>query len=147
MFIFEIFGPPIPQQQTRFTCAGGRPRTWDPSKKDKEHIQWQIKPLAPKEPLKCPIELAITFFLAIPKATSSKTRLAMINRVILPNIRPDIDNLAYIITNALKGIVYDDDRQVCVQRLYKVYGEEPKTVITVREILQSQKVGIDADDI
>jgi len=147
MYIFEIHGNPVPQQQTRFTCVGNKPHTWDPSKKDKEMIQWQIKPYAPKEPILGPVELSITFFLPIPKKTSSKNRQAMINRVILPNVKPDEDNLAYLITNALKKIVYDDDKQVCAKHVYKFYGEEPKTVIKVRPILQVQEVGYHAADI
>lgn len=146
MYIFEIHGAPIPQKQTRFTCAGGYPRAYDPSSKDKERIQWQIRPFAPPEPLKGPIELSLTFFLPIPKSTSSKKRLAMINRVILPCVKPDEDNLAYIVTNALKKIVYDDDNQVCAKHVYKFYGVDPKTVIRVRPILQAQQVGLNEND-
>lgn len=146
MYLFEIHGAPIPQKQTRFTCENGYPRAYDPSSKDKERIQWQIKPYAPKEPLKGPIELSITFFLPIPKSTSSKNRTAMINRVILPCKKPDEDNLAYIVTNALKKIVYEDDSQVCAKHVYKLYGVEPKTVIRVREILQVQAVGLHETD-
>lgn len=146
MYIFEIHGAPIPQKQTRFTCAGGYPRAYDPSSKDKERIQWQIKPFAPEEPLKGPIELSITFFLPIPKSTSSKNRLAMINRVILPCVKPDEDNLAYIVTNALKKIVYEDDNQVCAKHVYKFYGVDPKTIIRVRPILQVQQVGLHEND-
>jgi Holliday junction resolvase RusA-like endonuclease len=147
MFIFEIHGAPIPQKQTRCTCIGGVPRLYDPGKKEKEQIQWQIRPYAPKEPLKGPIELTMTFFMPIPKSTSSKGRKAMINRVILPVVKPDADNLAYLITNALKKIVYEDDKQICASHVYKFYGEEPKTVIKVREILQLDPLGYHAVDL
>jgi len=142
MYLFEIHGVPIPQKQTRFTCAGGYPRAYDPSKKDLQQIQWQIKPFAPPEPLKGPVELSLTFFLTIPKATSSKLRRQMVNRVVLPNVKPDEDNLAYLITNALKKIVYEDDKQICVKHVYKFYGEQPKTIIKVRPILQAEEVGV-----
>lgn len=147
MFLFEIHGNPIPQQQTRFSCRGGYPRTWNPSSKDQERIQWQIRPYAPQEPLKGPVELTITFFLPIPKSTSSKKKIAMANRVILPCVKPDEDNLAYLITNALKKIVYEDDNQICAKHVYKYYGLDPKTVIRVRPILQSQEVGLHEGDI
>lgn len=142
MFMFELYGPLVVQKQTRFRCINGIPIGYDPSKKDLEHIRWQIKPFAPKEPLCCPVELTIAFYFPIPKATSNVKRLAMINQVILPDVRPDEDNLAYIVTNALKNIVYDDDKRVCAKHVYKFYGKEPKTVIKVRPILQSQQVGI-----
>lgn len=144
MFHFEIHGTPVPQKQTR-TSHG---RFYDPSKQDKERIQWHVKPFAPDSPLLCPVELTIAFFLPIPKAASKSLRLQMVNRVVLPSKKPDEDNLAYLITNALKGIVYNDDAQVCAKHVYKFYGLEPKTVIRVRPILQAQPLGYnDANDI
>ena len=138
MFQFEIFGPLCPQKQTQWTRTG---HSYDPSKKDKERMQWQIRPTAPKEPLCGPVELSLTFFFPIPKGTSKAKRTQMLNRVILPDKRPDADNLAYLVTNALKGIVYDDDSRVCVEHIYKFYGEEAKTVVQVRPILQAEPLG------
>lgn len=138
MFIFEIHGNPVPQQQTRF--ANGM--TYNPSKKDEEFIRWQIKPFAPTTPLSCPVELTLIFFLPIPKATSRIKRQQMINRTLLPSMRPDVDNLAYLVTNSLKKLVYDDDSRVCACHIYKFYGEEPKTVIKVRPIRTFEEMGI-----
>ena len=144
MFTFEIHGNPVPQKQTRVSNG----RFYDPSKKDKERVQWYIKPFAPTTPLDSAVELTIAFFLPIPKSASKALRSQMINRVILPSKKPDEDNLAYLITNALKGIVYIDDAQVCAKHVYKFYGIEPKTVIRVRPILQAQPLGYhDANDI
>jgi Holliday junction resolvase RusA-like endonuclease len=148
VFIFEIHGAPVPQKQTRFSCIHNKPHTWDPSKKDKQQIQWQIKPFAPSIPLSGPIELTIAFFLPIPKSTSKAKRQQMLNRVILPDIRPDEDNLAYLVTNALKEIVYHDDKQICAKHVYKFYGAEGKTIIKVRPILQAEELGYrNADDL
>jgi Holliday junction resolvase RusA-like endonuclease len=143
MYIFQVHGIPPVQKQTRFSCKGGYPRTYDPSKKDKERIRWQIIPFAPEKPLEQAVELTIAFFLPIPKSATRLRRTQMINRVILPDVRPDEDNLAYIVTNALKGIVYDDDSRVCAKHVYKFYGQDPKTIIKVRPILQMEKVGLD----
>lgn len=148
MLQFQVHGIPFPQKQTRFTCSCGKGRCYDPSSKEKEIIRWQIKPFAPEKPLDSAVELTIAFFLPIPKRTSKAVRKQMINRVILPDKRPDDDNLSYLVTNALKGIVYDDDKRICVRHIYKFYGTDPKTVIRVRPILQSEPLGYrDADDI
>jgi Holliday junction resolvase RusA-like endonuclease len=141
MYIFEIYGNPIAQKQTRFTCKCGQGHCYNPSQHDQEQIQWQIRPYAPKDPICGPVCLEITFFLPIPKNTSATRRRQMINRVILPVVKPDEDNLAYLITNSLKKIVYEDDNQVCEKHVYKFYGEEPKTVIKVRPISQMERVG------
>ena len=86
------------------------------------------------------------FVVPIPKSVSAKVRQQMINRVLLPTKKPDEDNLAYIVTNAMEGIVYVDDCQVCAKHVYKVYGPEPKTVITVRPILTMERVGLDLNE-
>lgn len=139
MFIFNVHGVPSVQKQTKFFRCGDGVRTYDPSAKDKEYIQWQVRPFMGESPLACAIEMFITFFLPIPKSTSGIRRKQMENRVILPVKRPDIDNLAYIVTNALKGIVYQDDSQVCSMHLYKFYDKDPRTVIKVRPILQLEQ--------
>jgi Holliday junction resolvase RusA-like endonuclease len=141
MFQFSIPGIPVPQKQTRFACSCGRGHCYDPSAKDKQRIQWQIKPFAPIEPFTGPVEMTIVFFLPIPKGTSSANRAKMLNRTILPNKRPDEDNLAYLVTNALKEIVYADDKQICAKHVYKFYGEEPKTIIQIVPLLQNDPLG------
>ncbi len=130
MFVFEIHSIPRPQKQT---CLG-RHGCYDPSRMTKKHIQWQISPHAPKELLQGPIEMHLTFYMPIPVAKKGIERQAMIKNILKHHIRPDIDNLAYIVTNAMKGIVYKDDSQICILRLEKLYGEQPKTVIKVMEV-------------
>ncbi len=148
MFQFEIHAPLAAQKQTRWTCQCHKGHAYDPSKKEKESIQWQIKPFAPEVPIAGPVELTLVFFFPIPKGTSKALRTQMLNRVILPDKKPDEDNLAYLVTNALKQIVYDDDRRVCVKHVYKFYGPEAKTIIRVRPILQAEPLGYrSADDL
>jgi Holliday junction resolvase RusA-like endonuclease len=131
VILFEIHGDPVPQKQTRFCKQGDSIRAYDPSNRDKEMIQWQIKAFAPVEPLSCPVSLDITFFLPIPKSTSAAKKRQMLNQIILPICKPDVDNLAYILTNAMKKMFYKDDSQVVCQTVRKFYGSEPKTIIKV----------------
>lgn len=135
MFIFEIHSTPRPQKQTlQGMSFGGKKQFYDPSRMNKKMIQWQVQPHAPKELLQGPIEMHLTFYLPIPKHIKGTERQAMNNNAAKHYKRPDIDNLAYIVTNALKGIVYKDDSQICIMRLEKMYGEQPKTVIKVMEV-------------
>jgi Holliday junction resolvase RusA-like endonuclease len=142
MFRFVLSGNPIPQQQTRFSCRGGFPRAYDPSKKDLEMIRWQIRPFAPSEIILGPVSLTLIFFMPIPKSTSRARRDMMSRRIILPVVRPDEDNLAYIVTNALKDLVYKDDSQVCEKHVYKVYDPMPRTEIIVKAIQTAEKYGL-----
>jgi len=134
---FEVFGNPLPQQY-----KVGRGRIYNANATWKEQVRWQIKPTAPEEPLTGPIELTTVFFLKIPKSVTRKTREQMINRVILPSHKPDASNLDYLVENALTGLVYVDDSQVCAKHVYKFYGTVPKTVIKVRPIWTFTEVGL-----
>ena len=130
MLIFEIHSIPRPQKQTQF----GKHRAYDPSKQYKQAIQWQIRPHAPKDPLTGALHVDMTFYLPIPKGTSKILSRQMINGTALPYKRPDLDNLAYIVTNAMKEIIYEDDSQIVDLILTKRYAETPKTVIKVIEL-------------
>ena len=48
--------------------------------------------------------------------------------------RPDCDNLAKSILDALNGIAYDDDSQICSLSVFKFYGDEPRVEISLGEI-------------
>lgn len=134
MLSFEILHPPTVQKQTRFFRRGDSFRAYDPSKADKEFIQEQIRPFAPETLFTGPVSLSLVFFRAIPKSTSAKRRKMMVDYKILPTTRPDIDNYAYLVTNALTGIVYEDDSLVCTLICHKFYSERPRTHIFVQEI-------------
>ena len=127
LIIFEILGKPVPQKQTQFF----RGHAYDPSKKIKNMLQWQIASYAPKEPLSGPIILDIAFFFPIPASTSGVKRRQMLNGVLQHTIRPDIDNCAYLITNAMKKIIYNDDSQIVELYLHKRYGEIAKTCVKI----------------
>ena len=130
MFIYEIHTTPKPQKQTLL----GRHGCYDPSKQTKKAIQWQISPNAPKEPLRGAIEVHLTFHMPIPKDIRGVERQKMVNNACKHIKRPDLDNLAYIVVNAMKGIIYHDDSQICRMVFEKVYSETPKTVIKVCEV-------------
>ncbi len=134
MIIFEIHTTPVPQKQTRFAFRHGRGIGIDPSKQDKETIQWHIRPYAPAEPYQGPVQLDITFYMPIPKGTPKLKTKQMINQTMYPIKRPDIDNLSYLVVNAMKGIIYEDDSQIVDLNLHKRYGETPKTVVKVIQL-------------
>lgn len=146
MILFELHSNPIPQKQTRFFRCGDAIRTYDPCAKEKEQMQWQIKAYAPDKPLDCPLKIDLTFYLPIPKSTSGTRKRQMLNQVILPVKKPDIDNLAYLITNAMKKIVYNDDSQIVDLYIHKRYGDQPRTVVKVIPIFNLEQTRADVCD-
>lgn len=139
MIQFELYGPPRPQKQTR---RGDHGLFYNPSSKEQEQIQWEARPHAPNQPFGCPVHLDLTFIFTPSLGTSGIRKRQMISGVIHHIKRPDIDNLAYLVTNSLKSLFYVDDSQITEMRLSKRYGETAKTIV---KIIPLTVGGVDED--
>lgn len=53
--------------------------------------------------------------------------------------RPDCDNIAKAILDALNGLAYKDDKQITYLSIEKLYGEENKIEVDLEEICEYQK--------
>jgi Holliday junction resolvase RusA-like endonuclease len=125
---------PSPQKQTRFAFIGGKPRAYNPSNKEIAVVQWQLKAHAPAEPMRGSLEVHYSFFLPIPKSTPKIQRKQMLSGLICHMKRPDVSNLAYLVENAMKGIIYNDDSQIRKFSAEKVYSDDPRIVVKVIEL-------------
>lgn len=72
-----------------------------------------------------PVRVAIYAIYAVPKSTSKRKREAMLCAQIQPTKKPDCDNIAKIICDALNEIAYIDDKQIVRLVVEKGYGEKP----------------------
>lgn len=75
----------------------------------------------------------LVFGIPIPKSTSkSKTEL-MANGTIRPLKKPDVDNLAKAVMDALNDVAWVDDSQVVRVSIYKEYAKEPYVYIYIHD--------------
>ena len=73
----------------------------------------------------------------IPKSTSKKRRLLMEAREELPCKKPDADNIAKVICDALNKVAYGDDTQICSLKVDKRYtraDEEASVLVCIKNI-------------
>ena len=78
--------------------------------------------------------LNIRIIRSVPSSWSGKRRHQAINGQILPIRRPDLSNFIKGIEDGMNGEVYTDDARICTSHTAKVYGAEPKTIITVQTL-------------
>lgn len=78
-----------------------------------------------------PVSVLIWAYYQIPKSVSKKTRLAMQMDDIRPSKKPDCDNIAKIICDALNGLAYYDDSQICELTVFKHYSETPRVEVKI----------------
>ena len=77
-----------------------------------------------------PVVMAITAYYSIPKSTTKKDRERMINNELFPTKKPDADNIAKVVCDALNGVAYYDDTQVVNLMIKKKYTQfEPRLTI------------------
>jgi len=85
-----------------------------------------------KEPSQRPISAKIEIELRPPESLSHKKFRTFIGK---PHIhRPDADNIAKAILDALNGLAYKDDNQVFELYIRKRYGEEDRIVVILEEV-------------
>lgn len=78
-----------------------------------------------------PIKMRIEAYFPIPKSFSKKQASAAVSGVLFPQKKPDADNIAKIVCDALNGVAYNDDTQVVSLTVLKKYAIEPRVEVEI----------------
>lgn len=84
------------------------------------------------KPLEGALSVSIVFYLPIPKSASKKAREAIKQGITKHTKKPDLDNMAKSVLDALNGLAYKDDSQIYSLTLYKTYDENPRTELIIK---------------
>ena len=124
---FTIVGKPCGKGRPKFARRGEYVTTYTPEKtvnyENLVRFAW-VQSGAKK--LEGVISATINCYFPIPKSVSKKKRVAMDGAFYTK--KPDCDNIAKIILDALNGIAYDDDSQVAMLNVVKLYDAEETMV-------------------
>lgn len=133
---FEVVGEPKGKARPRFVRMPNGVRTYTTKETEnyEAYIRMSYLNEVGREMLKGAIAAEIVGVFPIPKSTSKKKRQQMIDGEIHHTKKIDCDNLAKTILDALNGVAYDDDKQVCQLNVSKIYGEEPEVRVKLTEI-------------
>lgn len=127
---FTIPGEPVAKARPRMTRTG---HVYTPSKtKNYEaHIQdvWR-RSCAPTLPTGHPLRVFIDAYFSVPKSYSKKRKAEMQNAPYTH--KPDADNVAKSVLDALNGLAFDDDSRIYVLRTTKQYTpDDPRVEVTL----------------
>ena len=90
------------------------------------------------KPIEGPVELRVTFRMMRPKkhfhSTKKKLGLLREDAPIYHIFAPDVTKLLRSTEDALKGVTWLDDSQVCIQSAEKVYSPDPGARITITRL-------------
>ena len=113
---FTISGASIPKARPRATKIGNRAVMYTPTqtKQFENYVKLVAAQYAPEDLLTTALEVRLDFFFHRPKSLPKKIRYH--------TKKPDIDNLAKSVLDALEGIIYVNDAQVISLIVTKDYG-------------------------
>ena len=70
-----------------------------------------------------PLRIEATFYRERPKHLPK--------RITMPVTRPDYDNYAKLLTDALEKYIYKNDSQICTALIKKRFGDPPRIELTI----------------
>lgn len=130
---FTIPGEPCGKGRPRVVHVNGVSRTYTPEKTARYEnlVQLMFRNACREYIAEGPAGMRIEAYFSIPKSTSKRKRELMLVGMIRPTKKPDMDNIAKIICDALNGLAYRDDSQIVRLSLDKRYAERPHVDVEI----------------
>ena len=85
------------------------------------------------------LEMKILALFPMPKNVSKRVKKSMLDGDILPTKKPDCDNVIKVICDALNGVAYADDKQICKIHFEKKYTQNPCVMVEIKDILEEKR--------
>lgn len=134
---FEVLGKPQGKARVKVTQRNGFALAYTPDKTTNYENLIKLCYMNKKtqnELTREPIVMTIRAEYEIPKSFSQKKRIEALNGKLRPTTKPDLDNIAKIVCDALNKVAYYDDNQVIDLYVTKFYSNQPRLVINLKEV-------------
>ena len=125
---FTVPGNPQALKRHRAVKRGRFIATYDPSAGDKQDFLAKAMEYRPESPLSEPLKVSLQFTFARPKSHYGTGRKANTLKESAPQFhtsKPDCDNLAKFVLDALNGVYWRDDSIISQLTVAKLYGDNP----------------------
>ena len=121
-----------PQAKGRARFGRGHAYTPQATVDYQHDLGWCAKAgMGGRKPIIGSVKITALFELPVPASWSKARRAAAIAHNVRPTGKPDLDNYIKAALDAINGIVIADDAQGVEINARKVYGINPKVVLTV----------------
>lgn len=87
-----------------------------------------------RDPASGPVRISVKAVMPIPASWPRYKRVAAADGRIVPQTKPDADNVLKSVLDALNGAAYRDDKQVIACGITKIYGICPRLEIEIEEV-------------
>jgi Holliday junction resolvase RusA-like endonuclease len=134
---FVVPGAPYGKGRPRASSRGGFVRLYTPAATvayegeiarlaEIARAEWPV--------MATPMSLRVIAHHPIPVSWPKKKQQAALAGDLIPG-KPDLDNVAKAVLDALNGVIYEDDKQVIRLVAEKRYSVEPRVEVYVHEVL------------
>ena len=134
---FEVVGAPVGKRRPKFSTIHGYAQALKPKEdviyENLVKIMFQQAKPNNYSMFNKPIKMKIEAYFAIPKSFSKVKQSQALEGKLLPLTKPDADNIAKVICDALNDVAYKDDTQIVELSITKRYAMEPKVKTTLDE--------------
>lgn len=135
MISFRIDGTPRGKKRVDQDGRRGGHRFTDRSTVKQEDDIGQLcrNAMGPLRPLTGAVKLTISAVFAIPKSWNQVLQEYAARGEIYHTQKPDCDNIAKLVKDALNGVAWHDDSQVAVELIRKRFGGPERVDVTIEE--------------
>lgn len=137
--LFRVNGIPQGKARPRFTKGGraytpAKTRRYEEAVREAALLAAQVQGFV-KYDEGTPLEACITAWFPVPASWPKKKRAAALSGALYPTGKPDADNIAKAVLDAVNGIAFHDDRQIVSLTVRKRYtfrdDDTPRVVVHI----------------
>lgn len=137
-FTLNIPGEPRGQGRPRFARTTSGVTTYtDSETKGYQNLIRTMANIARVRMIDGPVSIAIVAYFEIPKSASKSRQRDMRQGMFYPTKRPDADNISKAVLDALNGIAFKDDAQVCELTIRKRWADEPSVRVEIKALVET----------
>jgi Holliday junction resolvase RusA-like endonuclease len=139
---FTIPGQPVAKGRPKFARQGGYVRAYTPEKTVAYETLVKLaagEAMAGEQPMHGPLSVMLRRYVQIPMSTTKRDRARIAAGEFYPVKKPDVDNVLKAVTDAMNGIVYDDDAQIVTVMVTKLYAETPRAEVGVMRLVAEEQ--------
>jgi Holliday junction resolvase RusA-like endonuclease len=130
---FFIPVEPTGMARPRFSRFGGSYKDKTQRNREKE-LDGYLRLYAPKSPVNGPVSVETLCCMSIPMSVSKRRRESMLGLFVLPTKKPDLDNMAKQLFDALTRCEFwGDDAVACELIARKIFSAQSGWKVTIRE--------------
>lgn len=137
-YTLTIPGEPRGQGRPRFARVGGHVTTYtDSETKGYQNLIRSVASIARVRMIDGPVSISIVAYFEIPKSATKTRRAEMRAGLTYPTKRPDGDNICKAVLDALNGLAFKDDAQVCELSISKRWADEASVRVEIKALVET----------